>query len=231
MKDNMNLPKILVKGKFRPADLVVSVSPSTRKIDSQIENQLDGIWEEKLKKAQEKGQNCYNGLSYRLNSIEQQDKVILDFGILEYKVRDGLIAIPEYFNLPEEYYRKGCFTCSSIRTSDDKYLMAELSGKSMNPNKVDLIGGVMETNIPMTLGDDIFESLYAELFEEAGIEKSDISDCYLQTIYLAQGTNIAFYFETILNIDSTELLERFKKTKMQILSLFAYIPTKNIWKS
>ena len=210
----MDLPNILLTGKFEPRDLIVSISQSTRKIDPTIERQLESIWEERIKRAKENGQNCYNGNSYRLNSIQERDgKVMLDFGIIEYKIRDGLIAIPEYYNLPQEYWRKGCFSSASIKTSDDRYLMAELSGKSMNPNKVDLIGGVMETNIGMKTGDDIFQSLYNELEEEAGIEKKDIQESYLQTVYLASGTNVGLYFEIVLHVSSEELLERFKDNK------------------
>ena len=218
------LPRILVTGKFLPSDFEVSISESTRKVDPAIEDQLEGIWQEKVKTAKEKGQNCYNGISYRLNSItEQGTKVVLDFGTLEYKVRDGLIAIPQYYNLPEDYYRKGCFSCASIKTSDDRYLMVELSGKSLNKNGVDLIGGIMETNVSMESGKSIFQSLYNELEEEAGIEEKDMQESYLQTIYLASGTNVAFYFEITLNISSRELLERFKGNKdADIKSLCIY---------
>ncbi len=209
-----DLPKILVIGKFNPSDLQVSVSESNRKIDSTIEAQLEQIWQTKKAKANEDGRICYNGISYRLNSLEEKDgKVILDFGTFEYKVRDGLIAIPEYFNLSEEYWRKGCFTCASIKTSDDRYVMVELSGKSMNDNKVDLVCGLMETNVAMTTGDDIFKSFYNELEEEACITKKDIQQLCLRAVYVASGTNAAFYFEVILNVFSTELLARFKENK------------------
>lgn len=199
-------------GKFKPSDLVVSVTESNRKIKPEIENQIETVWQNMQKMAEEKGKICYNGISYRLNSLElKEDKVILDFGTFEYKVRDGLIAIPEYFDLPEEYWRKGCFTNASVKTSDEKYLMVELSGKSMNRFTVDLIGGIMDTTIGMSTGQDIFASLYNELQEEAGINQEDIKESYLQTIYIAQRTNIGFYFELTLRVPSNDLLERFKK--------------------
>lgn len=210
----MKLPRILVSGAFSPEDVVVSVSQSTRKVDPAIEAQLDALWEVKKKKADEEGKNCYNGISYRLNSIQEQDgKLVVDFGTFEYKVRDGLIAIPEYFELSEEYYRKGCFSTATVRTSDGLYVMAELSGKSMNENTVDLIGGIMETNIAFGSGKDVFRSFYDELEEEAGITEGDIQECYLKTIYLEARTNVAFYFEVILNISSNDLLKRFKENK------------------
>lgn len=210
----MRLPQILVSGAFSPEDFVVSVNESTRKIDPAIEGQLDALWEAKKKKADEDGKNCYNGISYRLNSIQERDgKVTVDFGTFEYKVRDGLIAIPEYFDLPEEYYRKGCFSTATVRTSDGLYVMAELSGKSMNENTVDLIGGIMETNITFASGTDVFRSFYDELEEEAGIREEDIQECFLKAVYLEARTNVAFYFEVIVNPSSEELQKRFEKNQ------------------
>ena len=220
----MKLPKILVHGKFTPEDLVVTIGESNRKIDAVVESKLEKVWQEKVIHAQETGKNLYNGQSYRLNTIVQKDKkLVLEFAVFDFKTRDGLIAIPEYFDLPEEYYRKGCFAVSSVRTSDNKYIMAELSGKSMNPNRFENIGGVMESNIPMVSGESVFRCLYTEFEEEISVRLEDIVECYLQTIFLADKTNVAFYFETILNISSDELLERFKNnTDPDIKSLCIY---------
>ena len=142
MKD----PEILALGKYMPSDLSVSVSKSNRKIDSIIEGKLETIWETKKKKADKNGQICYNGLSYRLNFLKKlENKIALNFGIIEYKLRTGLVVIPEYFELSEEFYQKGCYTGATVKTSDGRYLMVELSEKSMNLNGIDLLGGVIET--------------------------------------------------------------------------------------
>lgn len=213
----MENPEILALGKYLPSDLAVSVSQSNRKIDPEIESKLEAIWEAKKKKADENGQVCYNGLSYRLNSLKKADnKIILDFGIFEYKARTGLIVIPEYFNLSEEFYHKGCFSSATVKTNDDRYIMVELSGKSMNLNDVDFLGGVMETTTEMKTGENIFQSLYFELEEEACISKNEISESYLRMIFLTQHTYVGFYFEVSLNVSSKELLNRFQKENKDI---------------
>jgi hypothetical protein len=206
----MKLPKILVSGKFSPEDLVVSVGPSNRQINPNVEFKLEKIWEERVKNAGETGRVCYNGVSYRLNSVQEKDgKVLINFGTFEYKVREGLIAVPEYFDLPEEYYRKGCFSTASVKTSDDLYLVVELTGKSMNENTIDLVGGIIETDTEMETGVDIFKSFYKELAEEVGAKESDIISIYLRSIYLEYRTNVGFYFEIVLKITLQELLARF----------------------
>ena len=221
----MDLPRVLAVGKFYPEDLRVSVSESTRKIDAAIESQLEDVWEKKVRFAAKTGRTLYNGISYRLNYIRQEGATLfLDFGTLEFKVRDGLIGIPEYFELSEEYYRKGCFTSATVKTADGKYLIVELSGKSMNPNKTETLGGIMETTIGMESGSDVFKSNYAELEEEGCIKESEIKDSYLRAIYLEAKTNIGFYMEITLSISSTELLERFKNegADTEIKSLLAF---------
>ncbi len=208
----MIIPKILAIGKFSPGDLIVSVSESNRKIDQNIERQIEAIWKTKLQDAKEKGKNCYNGISYRLNSLgRDSQKLVIDFGTIDFKTRECLPEISGYFALSEEYYRNGCHTLASVKTSNDKYLMVELSGKSMNPNTIDFLGGIMETDVNMKTGNDIFESLYKELREEGLIEQKDIREAYLKMIYLNSTTNVGFYFEVILNVPSDELLDRFKK--------------------
>lgn len=201
--------QVLALGRFQPEDLLISVSESNRKIDPAIEAQIDARWEATQKKAAEEGRVCYNGISYRLNSLEiQENKIRLDLGLLEYKAREALPTIPGYYDLPEEYWRKGCYSGATVKTSDDKYLIVELSGKSMNMNRVDVLGGIIEKPTEISDGKDLFGSLYAELEEEGCIHVSDIETSYLRAIYRETKTNIGFYFEILLKISSEEILER-----------------------
>lgn len=207
----MQIAKVLVLGKFQPEDLVVSVGESNRKINPVVEAKVDEIWEIKKKEAEKLGQICYNGISYRVNYLEQRgDKIHIDFGTIEFKTRMCLMNVPEYLNLPEEYYKKCCFSGATVRTSDGLYVMVELSGKSMNKNKIDLLGGIIEKPLDIKDGDDLFDSILSELKEEACINKQDIKECYLRAIYSTVKTDVGFYFEVTLNISSTEILNRFK---------------------
>lgn len=203
-------PIILAKGSFNPEDLIVTISESNRKIDIKKEKQLHNLYKEKEKKALERGQHIYNGFSYRLNSLNfKENKLLLDFSIFDFKTRECLIETEGYYNLPEEYWRKGCYTSATVKTSDGKYLMVELSGKSMNTNKVDYLGGIMETEPPIQSGKDIFDSLYAELEEEAFIKKADILEAHLKLIFISARTNVGFYFEILLKNTSEQVTKRF----------------------
>lgn len=226
-------PLLLAKGIFHPADLLVTVSESNRLIDSVVEDQIEELWKAKVKLAEEQGKTIYNGLSYRLNSlIIEGDKLRLDFGIFDFKTRECLVEAHGYENLTEEYFRKGCHSQGTIRTRDGKYLLVELSGKSLNFNKVDFIGGIMETKPELKTGEDVFQSFLLELEEEACIGTGDIEDIYLNIIYLNIHTNVGFYFEVLLNIDSEELAARFTRDgkdqdikSLKILSKEDYLTT------
>ncbi|MBM3206866.1 MAG: hypothetical protein FJZ43_04580 [Candidatus Staskawiczbacteria bacterium] len=210
-------PIILTKGNFQPKDLITTVSESNRKIDPTRENQLETLWIEKERNAKEKGKLIYNGLSYRLNSLKaQNDKLFLDFGIFDFKTRECLPETQNYYETTEEYWRKGCHTLATVKTSDEKYLMVELSGKSMNKNPTDFLGGIMETEPAIKSGNDIFKSLYKELEEEAFILETDIAGSALKMVYINGNTNVGFYFEILLKITSEEMKERFDSQAKEI---------------
>jgi hypothetical protein len=219
----MITPKLLVKGNFTFDNLIVSVSSSNLVLLDSVKNDIEKIWEKKLKEAKEKNLNLYNGETYRLNSLKEENgKVYLDFAILDFKTRFGLRRVLPKIDFDETMYRNGCYVGATVKTSDDKYLMVKLSGKSMNRNTNDVLGGVMETNIEMN-SEYIFNVLHTELQEEAGVEKSEIKNTILKGIYQGMYTNIGFYFETELSISSDEILRRFElNTDVDVAGIEVY---------
>lgn len=120
------------------------------------------------------------------------------------------IDMVEFVNLSEEFFSKSCSCSSTIKTADKKYVMVKLSGRSMNTNPIDLVGGIMETDLKIRTGNDIFKLFYKELEEEIGVIESDIDELYLRSVFLENTTNVCFYFEVTLKINASELLSRFQ---------------------
>ena len=177
-----------------------------------------------LQQAQQEGRTIYNGISYRLNSFKQDgNRLAVELAPFEYKMRDGLVKVPGYFNLSEPYYRKGGYTAATVKTADDKYLMVKLSGKSMNMNTIDTLGGIFDAEPEAKTGMDVFRSLYKELSEEALITEQDIDECYLRALILERQTNIGFYFEVKLKVGAKEIISRQKigTLDQEIASLLA----------
>ncbi len=146
----------------------------------------------------------------------EHNLLLLDFGVFDFKTRECLIEIPGYYNLDQDYWRKGCHTLATVKTSDNKYVMVELSGKSMNNNVIDFLGGIMEVEPPIKNGKDLFLSLYKELEEEAFITADDIRESYLKLVYINSKTNVGFYFEIFLKISSQDLQERFDSHRKEL---------------
>jgi hypothetical protein len=162
--------EILAQGSFGPNDILVSASESNRKIDPFVESKLEEIWQNRLTKAKLGGKKIYNGTAYRLNSFEKDGlKLNIDFAEIDYKTYSCLRLIPEYLALKRDFHALGCYNCATIKTLDGKYILAELSGKSMNVNVIEFIGGIMETKIKITTGQNIFDHILDEMNEEANI--------------------------------------------------------------
>lgn len=89
------------------------------------------------------------------------------------------------------------------------YVIVKLSGKSMNGNDFDVLGGMMETELPLDKPLDLFHHLYAELKEEANIDIQDISENMLRGIVQTQRGHVLFHFDIKLNVTAKELKERF----------------------
>ncbi len=204
-------PKVLARGQFSPSNVLVTISDSNRKVDPVVESQIDALWQQKSSLAQAQGKHIYNGISYRLNTLEVTPAQLkIDLGKFDYKTRECLIEAEGYYQLDESYYRKGCHTLGTVKTSDDQYLLVEISSKSMNTNAIDFLGGIVEDNMKLENGDDLFQSFLVELEEEACVTIEDISVLYLALVYLSANTNIGFYFEVELKQTAAQVLARFE---------------------
>ncbi len=83
----------------------------------------------------------------------------------------------------------------------------------MNGNEIEHIGGILEKPLPLQNGTDLFNHLYKEMKEEAKINKKDIESLHLKIMAQSQRGAVNFIFKAKLKIKSTELKERFKKSK------------------
>jgi hypothetical protein len=215
----MIAPRVLAQGEFNPSDILVSFTEqSNRKIDPEVESQIDSYWQKVLDDAKEKGKNIWNGISYRVDDFEitKEGKLKVTFSPIEFKTREGLITTETYYLLSEEHYRKGAFVSSLVRTRDGYYVFVQLSGLSHNKSKVELLGGIVGDSMDVRSGEDLFTVLYQELNEEAIIAKKDIQTCILQLIFINLTTNIGFHFDVQLSITKEQVEKQFQEGKRDV---------------
>ncbi|MAQ77483.1 hypothetical protein CL684_03080 [Candidatus Campbellbacteria bacterium] len=227
-------PQIIIEGNFSPKDIIASVTQEKFNLPKNIRNEIDDIWNKKIYEAKNNKLNLYNGNTYRLKSVKQQESnIVFEFQVMKFKDRFGLREIHRRYGISKELHRKGCFVSATVKTLDKKFVMVRLSGKSMNMNSIEVLGGIMEDNIQMS-NTYIFDVLYLEIEEEIGVTKEEIKSMSLRAIFQGGYTNVGFYFEVDLNLSSTEILQRFKENRdydIAGIEIFNYKEYLNILKN
>lgn len=205
-------PRILLQGDFAEEDIVIHYSDKgKRKINPQIESRIDNIWLETLISAKEKGQQAYDGISYRCDSLSiNNGKLHLWISPTSFKIVNGLKKLKEEIWLLGEDYMSKCIAIASIiKTSDNKFIFGEKTGKTLSNSARDLIGGIIE-DLEFSSSRVIFQTNIRELGEEASIKPEQIASSRLVEVIQSSTGSILIILYTKLNIDSNSLLERFR---------------------
>jgi 8-oxo-dGTP pyrophosphatase MutT (NUDIX family) len=211
----MITPRILAHSTFRPEDIEVTMNKvSNRATTPEIEQQIDAHWEVFYAEAKAAGKNIWNGVTYRVNefAVTEERKLKIEFAPNNFKTIQGLTGVDGYWSLPEEYWRKGGYVGSFVKTSDNYFVFVILSGRSLSRHKVNnVVGGVLDDEVPLGCGDDIYKTMYKELEEETAIPRSSVARCDLETIYYSPSTLVGFHFGISLLNTKEEVEARFKQ--------------------
>ncbi len=217
------IAKALYVGNLQPKDIKITVSDSNLILSPEIEQRIGEIWKEKLVESKNRGKEIFNGSSYRVNHWKLIENILsIQLASYDFKNRLGLsVMIRQAEISPADYNHGGCFVGATVVTADNKYVMVELSGKSMNNNTFEILGGMAETDIEMTSdGLYLFDALHQELLEEAGIQKSEISQEYLQLFFRGPNADYGFHFHVETALTEKVMIERFiNNTDVDIAAL------------
>jgi len=202
-------PEILWKGEIRESGITVNIIPeaeSNRRKDPELESEFcPKEWQSRLLEAQEKGQELYNGTSYRMESFDFEDgRLALTVSPIEFSKRWTLKRSPRLEQLGEEYYSHGLSTAGFVQTSDGKYIFTQKSGKSASVLKIDIIGGVLEKIEPAS-GVGLFNNNRKELKEEINVDPTMINDMRVIGLVRSHTTDIVIVTFTKLNITLEQL--------------------------
>ncbi len=226
-----NLPRVLLQGIYYPDDISITVNEAShRKIDPELESKIINLWDQRVREAKDKGVKVWDSSTYRLNAYAfSKKKLSLELSTIDFSVRNTMRFVPEVAEMDEEYYSKGLFVASIIKTSDEKYIFGELSGNTMNHKKVDFIGGVASHDELVIAGSkDLFSVLYKELEEETGIRTTLIKDCYIRGLVLTDGYTVGALFFVTLNISCGELLQLFSQYNDQEMKSLVCVDGKDL---
>lgn len=227
-------PKILISGKFYADDISVKVNPhSNRKIDKTVERGINPLWEKIYKKATAEGKQVWDGISFRLNDVhEEQGTLMFEVSPIKFSIRYPLCTmVSELEHLGEDYYAKGMGIGGIIETSDGKYIFGQRSGKTMTSNKIDVIGGFVE-GVDFT--DKREQGLLAvntmEIKEELGIDSFRIKEMSVIGVVLSYTTNVVVVTYTELEMDSSEVRQSFNNATDDEMSDLVFVEKENLKK-
>lgn len=213
----MSASRILLKGPIFPEDILVKqVKTSNRKINAEVEKNIQAIWEETIKESKRKGWNIYNGESYRLEEISKdKSNVELKVSRLKFKTRNSLTRqSASLHKLGEDYFCKGLAIGWFLRTSDNKYIFGQRSGNSLTETRTDFIGGILE-DVDLKSGKDIIHKGLQEVKEESGISEQNLKGINIATFVISPSTNIIILASALVNLDSTECKSIFEKDRLE----------------
>jgi len=223
-------PKVLAKGRYYPKDISISYKKeSNRKIDKSLELKVSQKWEEMLKEAKSKGKLIYNGESYRLNNLTETNcKLHFEVSKFRYSTRRPIREFPEELEkLGEDYYSRGLAIGGFIKTTDDLYIFGKRSGKTMETNSEDFIGGIVD-EVDLKTGEDIFKLNKREIFEELNITSAEIADIYLVGVVSTGVANVVIISQTFLNVDSEHVNQLFDKRKDSEMKSLRFVKEKDL---
>lgn len=207
-------PELIYKGSLNPEDIIIEkLTSSSLRLSKEDSAIIESDWQLKKQVAIDKNRKLWNAYSHRLESLKALDnqKIVLRYSLLEYKIRDGMMAIPNYFEREKHQWQKGVFLGATVRTSDNMCLYLELSGRSFNNNRYELIGGILEPDKSVENGQEIFNEMLVELEEEALISKVDVKEVVLNLIYFGSRTNIGMHFDIELRSNLADVINNFNK--------------------
>lgn len=208
----MLAPTVLALGSFKEEDIAITLNPqSKRALSPQVEAEIENIWQETVKDAEEKGKLIFNGESFRLDDFQINDgKLSLELSKFSYKVRSSLSKLSERLVLlGEAYYCRGLSIGGFVETTDHKFIFGQRSGKTLTNNNVDFIGGILDPKV-INNGYDLFAHNKQEIFEELGVTEDNILSIELVALVLTSATNIILLTRTKLDMSSTEVNHTFE---------------------
>ena len=117
----MSLVKILVKGDIQFPNIRIDVLDEWFSYPPDIQSEIDGLWEKKLRESELKGCKMWDGNNYRLHGYDLNDGVLsLRFGYVKFRnVRFPLDLLScDMMDFAHEERGNGLFVAGFIESSD-----------------------------------------------------------------------------------------------------------------
>lgn len=171
---------------------------------------IETTWQEVSLKAKNENQMLWNGNSLRLNDLQiNGDELTLITSVIDFRERLG---ISRNFNkieyLGRQYFGMGMAVGGMIETIDGNYIFINRSPKSVNLNRTDFVGGVMD-RIEATSGEDLVAHAYQEIKEETNLDEEDIIKAQVLGIIMSITSSVIILINVKVKLSRDEVLNKF----------------------
>jgi hypothetical protein len=173
---------------------------------------IDLNWLEKQRVSEEKGLLLFNGQSFRLDSFSlENNNLVLSVSEMEYRIRGSIESMAdEVARYGDEYLGHGLAIGALLKTSDGYYVFGQRNGKTQSKQKVDIIGGIVDSDVEVS-ENGLWHMLTVEMEEEASINVHNIKSGDYLGIFFSEFGNCILVARVELNLSRAELTGQFKQ--------------------
>lgn len=202
----------LLDGSFSANDIELAhATGSYRQVSNDLHKQIDTIWDQTVKEAEQKGLKLWDSISYRLVSCKTEGKkALLTVDTISYKDNLALTSLLIDGKLDDSYATNLMYCNLLIKTSDGKYLFGCGGERHTWHEDVKCAGGsYCKDELELATSQALFLQILNELEEEMGIRKETVENLKLRTIFRTTRGLTAFVFTAHTSISSEEARELF----------------------
>ncbi|MDW9817154.1 hypothetical protein GOB25_19175 [Sinorhizobium meliloti] len=202
---------IIFSGRVEAENITVNHLPTTKNRSSELEDNLDRLWDEEVAEMTDKGRKIWNAELYRLEDFRYScSSLSVDLSTIEIKEIHASRLSGES-DLGESYRPRSIFVASFIETNDGKFVFGRTNANTLTAGRIDLIGGSLsKTERPVTNGADLFRSALSEIEEELNVGAVDVKSGHLCAIVKTPRSFVGMIFHVRLNIDLAQFDRRFR---------------------
>ncbi len=194
---------------------------STRKVDPIYEQKIIADWNTHLDSCAERGENVWDGTSYRVNSIiKEQNAVYIELGPIKWSIRSPIRFIEELHKQGTDYRGNGAFVTALLQTSDKMFVF----GKRPNGALTTIGGLISGEETPIHTFEDFDSMQNIELMEEIGIDASHITQRDFLGMLYSSAADVGFIFMLSTSLSASEVTNQFQKKQDDEISSLVFIP-------
>ncbi len=205
---------VLAKGDFSPDQISIIFENNTRKTNNRIEKVIEQCWQDAHKGRISIGlAPLWQSIIYRLNSFKVSEQLHLSLGETTFKELQGTNATNWILGdiYGKDFLANGIIVQGIVFTKDGKLILGKRNNRVKEGFETWAIfgGSLNKDEIEVNTSQDIFEMIKRELYEEIGINDTDIIALRLRALFEDWKSYPVLLFTAQLDLTENEVMNKF----------------------